>query len=123
MHDLLAIEKFDNPKYNQNPHNPDYPDVNGHNHITLHKIHPSLDGRTVRDAVEFLADHEEGHRKEHSKVRGFNVEYVPEEDTLVDNFSRTLKISFEEYITWGRPEKLDLSLSLSPHDPPDSEAE
>lgn len=109
IHDFWAGEDFDDPKYNTEPHRPDFLTFNGHNYVSIGKIDPSLEGKTVRDAVEFIAEKGGRFRKEHSLVRGIDVKYIQDGCTSIEGMPITLKLSFQRYMEMGRPARLKIT--------------
>jgi len=109
IHDFWAGEDFDDPKYNTKPHGPDSHEFNGHNHASIGEIDPSLEGKTVREAVEFIAERDGRFRKEHSLVRGIEVSYIQDGCSQIGEMPITLKLSFERYMAMGRPYRLKIT--------------
>tara|TARA_Y100000310_G_scaffold260603_1_gene269612 strand:+ start:13996 stop:14418 length:423 start_codon:yes stop_codon:yes gene_type:complete len=113
IHDFYAVEFFDDPKFNKKPHVTSRPDMNGHSADSIGSIDDSLQGATVKDAVDFLADHNGHYRKEHSKITAIDVEYIQDGVSIIGYLPVTMIIPFKSYILLGRPEKVNLTLSAS----------
>jgi len=109
LHDYWAMEDFDDPKYNKDPHRTDCPESNGHRFSSSQKIDPSLEGKTVKDVVDFIAERGGRFRKEHSLVRGISVEYICESRSAdVEGMPLTIRINFDKYIEQGKRETISL---------------
>lgn len=108
--DFWAIEDFDDPKYNTNPHRRDAPESNGHNLKSIIEIDPSLG--SVKDALDLLAKHNGLLKKEHSSVRAIEVTYQRIDATeRVVGLSRgdiplEIKLQFEDYVALGQCQRL-----------------
>jgi len=113
IHDFWAMEDFDAPEYNTKPHQPQSPGANGHCYTSIGSIDESLIGGTVKDAVDFLAEHDGVFRKEHSNVRAINVHFIRDGGGEVGKLPTIIEVPFEHYVAQGRPEVV--SLTLAPH--------
>jgi hypothetical protein len=115
LSDVHFVERFDEPRFNENPQNHDSPEINSYSLAQAAQIDPSLKGATAQSLLSLFArSPEHTIRKPHSRVTPVSAVYTAfTPNGQPDyNFPQKLELKFDRFLNAGQPQKFKMKVTL-----------